>query len=262
MLFKHKPDVVGQSSRIWLQTQRKLIHLHRLLRPAEIEVKASRVAVQLVHPWVQLQCLLKFHQSVLFAPELLRAGDRGRGAACDWWAFGCVLYELRSGRTPFHAAAPRELFRRILRDAPDPVGSKELRALTGHLLRKAPGDRATAADVARAQFFTGIDWRAAASRGLKPPLVPDAPSFLESNADGDLRFAGDPARQSRRERLATPRRVTFDEENASPATRKSLATRTVATRRAAKRTFRGFALPSNVDLAASPATYRRATDRP
>ena len=166
--------------------------------------------------------------------------------------YGCALHELRSGTTPFHAAAPRELFRRILQEPPPAVGGDDLRDLLAALLAKKPADRATSAAVARHPFFAPIDWRAAAARNLPPPHAPDLPPFLAVRDDGELRFADDKPSETRAARLATPRRVTFDEENDDA----SLRTTTVAKQRAAKRTFSGFALDANVDLAASPATYR------
>ncbi|CAO3643930.1 unnamed protein product [Cunninghamella blakesleeana] len=45
------------------------------------------------------------------SPELLRSEPTSKGA--DWWAFGCVLFQMISGRSPFKAATDYLIFQNI-----------------------------------------------------------------------------------------------------------------------------------------------------
>jgi len=53
------------------------------------------------------------------SPE--QARDEPATARTDMWAFGVVLYEMFSGRLPFHGRDERELRLSILNDAPEPL---------------------------------------------------------------------------------------------------------------------------------------------
>jgi serine/threonine protein kinase len=42
------------------------------------------------------------------APEIIRKQSYGK--ACDWWGFGCVLYEMLSGFPPFYSKNKQEIY--------------------------------------------------------------------------------------------------------------------------------------------------------
>ena len=128
--------------------------------------------------------------------------------------------------------------------------------LLEHLLDKTPASRAADADVATCAFFASIDWDDAASKKLTPPLEPPLPSYVEASQDGSLRFVGDARRPKN---LPTPKRVTFDEENESPFAKRLSVRETYQREKRHRRTFRGFALNAEVDLAASPRKFARTT---
>ncbi|MFF7216836.1 PQQ-binding-like beta-propeller repeat protein [Streptomyces sp. NPDC008238] len=86
-------------------------------------------------------------------PERLRGkvGD-GRG---DLYSLGCLLYELLTGRTPFHGAEPAAIMLAHLNTVPEPVASSRsgipasLNRLVTDLLAKDPDERPATAAVVR-----------------------------------------------------------------------------------------------------------------
>lgn len=83
------------------------------------------------------------------APEQLT--DRELSAACDWYAFGCLLYEALTGAPPWAGAT---LARKLSTDPPPPsrlVGEvpHDLEALCMALLRRDPAARPSGDEIAR-----------------------------------------------------------------------------------------------------------------
>ena len=89
------------------------------------------------------------------APEQA-AGDPTVDHRADLYALGCLVYELLSGRTPFHDRSPQRMLAAHLTEAPQPVGALRpdapaaLSDLVMRLLEKDPANRpASAAEVGR-----------------------------------------------------------------------------------------------------------------
>ena len=78
------------------------------------------------------------------SPELVRGEDAG--PASDIFAFGCVLYEMLSGRCPFERKSAADTLVAVLVEDPAPLGDASnlppaLEALVFHCLEKRPEDR-------------------------------------------------------------------------------------------------------------------------
>jgi serine/threonine protein kinase len=54
--------------------------------------------------------------SEYLAPEVLNA--KGYGFACDWWSFGCLIYEMLAGLPPFYYKTKRDTFIAICNKEP------------------------------------------------------------------------------------------------------------------------------------------------
>ena len=97
------------------------------------------------------------------APEILL--NTGYGKEVDWWAFGCLLYELMVGLTPFYDKDPINIFKRILkRDIKFPSNfPPSAKSLIKHCLEKNIGNRYGGLargvnQVKEHRFFKDVDW--------------------------------------------------------------------------------------------------------
>lgn len=108
------------------------------------------------------------------APEVY-AGN-GYSFSCDWWSYGCIVYEMLEGLPPFFCQDTDELFESIMRKEPEynshlsPVAKDFIRKL----LSKNPKKRMTnPAEIKNHPFFKGIDWNKMECQSLKPPYIPN-----------------------------------------------------------------------------------------
>ena len=124
------------------------------------------------------------------APEVLRL--EGYGAAVDWWSFGCLLFELNYGFTPWvmrdddgtadYSLDEAEVASRIIdlnhslafpQRRPVP---RELRAILSCLLQRSPSARLgshSSGEAVRAHpYFAAVDWVRLDCGELKFPPVP------------------------------------------------------------------------------------------
>lgn len=115
------------------------------------------------------------------APEVLSKGTPYDSSA-DWFSFGCMLYKLLKGHSPFRQHKTKdkhEIDRMTLTmnvELPDAF-SKELKSLLEGLLQrdvdKRLGCRGAGADeVKEHAFFAGIDWQQVYLQKYTPPLIP------------------------------------------------------------------------------------------
>ena len=121
------------------------------------------------------------------APEMIL--NKGYGKGVDWWSFGCFLYELLVGISPFFANDPVLIFKRILKgDIKFPTNfPASAKSLIKHCLEKDSGIRYGCLtrgvnDIKGHKFFKDFDWNALAKQRGKPPYLPP----LTNNEDMSL----------------------------------------------------------------------------
>jgi len=119
------------------------------------------------------------------APELLQEVDYG--ASVDWWALGCVMYEMMTGRLPFYSRDQTKLFNAIMKDKlhlPNGMSASAKSILTG-LLSKDPAKRlgsgpSDVQELKEHQFFQAIDWRALEEKRITPPFKPAVNGLMDT----------------------------------------------------------------------------------
>ena len=93
------------------------------------------------------------------APEVYMG--KGYSFSCDWWSYGCLLFEMIEGLPPFYCQDTDELFDSILKKDPKYQSqiSPVAKDLITKLLAKNPKRRlCNPTEIKKHQFFTGIDW--------------------------------------------------------------------------------------------------------
>jgi 3-phosphoinositide dependent protein kinase-1 len=108
------------------------------------------------------------------SPELLT--DKNACKASDLWAFGCIIYQLLSGRPPFKAANEYQTFQKIVSlDYEFPKGFPPVaKDLVERLLVLDPAKRLSIEHIKNHQFFDGIIW----GRGLWKQKAPRLKSYV------------------------------------------------------------------------------------
>ncbi|KAI1004591.1 Serine/threonine-protein kinase [Podosphaera aphanis] len=106
------------------------------------------------------------------SPELLT--EKSACKASDLWAFGCIIYQLLSGRPPFKAVNDYQTFQKIVNlDYEYPPGfPPTAKDLVDRLLVLDPQRRLTIENIKSHPFFQGIQWGRGLWKQKAPRLKP------------------------------------------------------------------------------------------
>ena len=115
------------------------------------------------------------------APEILL--NIGYGQEVDWWAFGCLIYELLVGLSPFYENDPILIFKRIIKgDVKFPPNFAPCaKSLIKHCLERDIGKRygcliRGVGDIKGHRFFAGFDWNGCTKQRGKQLYTPNISS--------------------------------------------------------------------------------------
>ncbi|WP_328718927.1 serine/threonine protein kinase [Streptomyces sp. NBC_00247] len=217
-LDHHRPLPLAAACAIALQIAEALSHahvhgvVHRDLKPGNIILSRGGGRVSLLDFGIayltdpdatRYTALGETPGSVGYiAPEQLR-GLREVTAAVDWYAFGCVLFELITGRRPFEDRPDRNKNMQHLEDLPPRIRSinlglpQDLDDLVADLLSKDPGGRP-------ARFE---DVRGVLHALLPAPGDPAPETVLDPDPTLYYRMAGEAPAVPDGQRPAAPRRA-------------------------------------------------------
>lgn len=126
------------------------------------------------------------------SPELLSSSLTG--PASDFWALGCVIFQMLAGRPPFKASSEYQTFQKILkRDFEFPEGfDEQAKDLVERLLVLEPEGRLGVEEVKGHGFFEGTDWEGLwmgeapeMKSGIRGPPAPPAAAAVSAGVDGD-----------------------------------------------------------------------------
>lgn len=112
------------------------------------------------------------------SPEMF--SGNGYGIATDWYALGCLIFEMITGNPPFRSQNQEKLIDKILTQEPNfPTNmSKSLIDLLKKLLNKDPKSRlgmgkTGPAEIKSHPWFSGVRWNLLVKQKLKAPFVPE-----------------------------------------------------------------------------------------
>lgn len=125
------------------------------------------------------------------SPELLN--DKQVSEASDFWAIGCILFQMLCGRPPFKGASEYQTFQKIMRgnfDFPSGLTEEAIDLIT-KLLKLNPDERPSADQIRAHAFFEGVNWENVwtidapkLEAGLykrAPPAPPSNPESMEED---------------------------------------------------------------------------------
>ncbi len=148
-------------------------------------------------------------------PELIR-GHPEVSNRSDLYSFGCVMFEMLTGRRPFESETHAEVFYQHLEETPPPVRTLAmecpiwLESLVAQLLAKDPADRPMDAGVVRHALIE-VQERVAAQTSVLEHSMSGMPSIIQTPGDRSEAKAamGRPKRKRKKKEVALHERTWF-----------------------------------------------------
>ncbi|XP_069771998.1 ribosomal protein S6 kinase alpha-5 isoform X2 [Narcine bancroftii] len=140
------------------------------------------------------------------APEIVQGGDAGHDKAVDWWSLGVLMYELKTGASPFTVDGERnsqsEISKRILKSDPPyppeigPLAKDVMKKLLTKDPKKRLGSGPGGAEGIKSHpFFQKINWDELAAKNIEAPFKPvirdelDVSNFAEEFTEMDPTYS-------------------------------------------------------------------------
>ena len=126
------------------------------------------------------------------APEMIKGARYGKSV--DWWAFGCLVFEMTTGNAPFKDKNRKKLHEKILNRKPvfPTYLTGTAVAFLKHLLQRNPEQRLGSqqstmfevkgvAALKNHQFFHGTNWQKVINKEREAPHVPKVNDDLDTS---------------------------------------------------------------------------------
>lgn len=124
--------------------------------------------------------------SEYMAPEIV--AEKAYDERVDWWALGCLTYELLFGYTPFYTQNKVKMFKAIRKkkpEFPEDADPDAVDLILG-LLRKKPEQRFTFKNVKHHPFFQGHKFKDILAKKWTPHYLPTAGKGKTDNFDSEF----------------------------------------------------------------------------